>query len=69
MRGRCKVSGRFRRLAPLLPLLVALWCGYDAVLAVQQGRTGAAVWEGAKMLIFLVVTYLMNDFGKRIPDA
>lgn len=58
-----------RRLAPLLPLLLTVWCLYDAVMAAQQGRTGRAVWEGVKALLFIGVAYLMNDTGKRISDS
>jgi hypothetical protein len=58
-----------RRFAPVLPLLLTVWCAYDAVMAVQQGRTGKAVWEGVKALLFLCVAYLMNDTGKRISDS
>lgn len=57
-----------RRLAPLLPLLLAVWCGYDAVMAVQQGRTGRAVWEASKALLFVALAYFMHDTGKRFSD-
>ncbi|WP_461412072.1 hypothetical protein [Gemmatimonas sp.] len=57
-----------RKVAPVLPLLLTVWCAYDAVMALQQGRTGKAVWEGAKALLFVGVAYLMNDTGKRFSD-
>jgi hypothetical protein len=63
------MGGLARRLAPILPLLLTLWCTYDAVMAVQQGRTGKAVWEAVKALLFVGVAYLMNDTGKRISDS
>jgi hypothetical protein len=58
-----------RKLAPVLPLLLTVWCAYDAVMALQQGRTGKAVWEGVKGLLFIGVAYLMNDTGKRFSDS
>lgn len=62
------MSGLMRRLAPVVPLLLTVWCGYDAVMAAQQGRTGKAVWEGVKALLFVGVAYLMHDTGKRFSD-
>jgi len=62
------VSGVTRRLAPVLPLLLTVWCGYDAVMAAQQGRTAKAVWEAVKALLFVGVAYLINDTGKRFSD-
>lgn len=58
-----------RKFAPVLPLLLTVWCAYDAVMAVQQGRIGKAVWEGVKALLFLGVAYLMYDTGKRFSDS
>jgi hypothetical protein len=58
-----------RRLAPVLPLLLTVWCAYDAVMALQAGRTGKAIWEGVKALLFIGVAYLMNDTGKRFSDG
>lgn len=63
------MNGFIRRLAPVLPLLLTVWCAYDAVMAVQQGRTGKAIWEGVKALLFIGVAYLMNDTGKRFSDG
>ena len=63
------MSGFARRLAPIIPLLMSVWCTYDAVMAVQQGRTGKAVWEGVKTLFFIGVAYLVHDTGKRISDV
>lgn len=62
------MSGFARRLAPILPLLMSVWCTYDAVMAMQQGRTGKAVWEAVKALLFIGVTYFMYDTGKRISN-
>ncbi|GAB1341286.1 hypothetical protein MASR1M101_04130 [Gemmatimonas sp.] len=62
------MNGFMRKVAPVLPLLLTVWCAYDAVMALQQGRTGKAVWEGAKALLFVGVAYLMNDTGKRFSD-
>lgn len=62
------MGGVTRRLAPVLPLLLTAWCGYDAVMAAQQGRTGKAIWEAVKALLFIGVAYLMNDTGKRFSD-
>jgi hypothetical protein len=58
-----------KRIAPLLPLILTVWCAYDAVMAAQQGRTGKAIWEGVKALLFVGVAYLINDTGKRFSDA
>ncbi len=58
-----------RKFAPVLPLLITVWCAYDAVMAVQQGRTGKAVWEGVKALLFVGLAYLMHDTGKRFSDS
>jgi hypothetical protein len=63
------MRGLARRLAPMLPLLMSIWCAYDAVSAGQGGRTGKAVWEGVKALLFLGVAYLIHDTGKRFPEA
>lgn len=63
------MNGPLRRLAPLLPLLLTVWCAYDAIMAVRQGHTGKAVWEGVKALLFIGVAYLMNDTGKRFSDS
>lgn len=63
------MNGFMRKLAPVLPLLLTVWCAYDAVMALQQGRTGKAVWEGVKALLFVGVAYLMNDTGKRFSDS
>lgn len=63
------MNGFMRKLAPVLPLLLTVWCAYDAVMALQQGRTGKAVWEGVKALLFIGVAYLMNDTGKRFSDS
>lgn len=62
------MGGLARRLAPILPLLMSVWCTYDAIMAIQQGRTGKAVWEGIKALLFIGVAYLMHDTGKRISE-
>jgi hypothetical protein len=53
----------------MLPLLMSIWCAYDAVSAGQGGRTGKAVWEGVKALLLLGVAYLIHDTGKRFPEA
>lgn len=63
------MTGSLRRLAPLLPLVLTVWCAYDAIMAAQQGRTGKAVWEGVKAVLFIGVAYLMNDTGKRFTDS
>lgn len=63
------MGGLARRLAPILPLFLSVWCAYDAIMAVQQGRTGKAVWEGVKALLFIGVAYLMHDTGKRISNG
>lgn len=63
------MNGFTRRFAPVLPLLMSVWCGYDAVVALQAGRTGKVVWEGVKALLFLGVAYLINDTGKRFSDS
>lgn len=63
------MGGQARRLAPILPLLLTVWCTYDAIMAIQQGRTGKAVWEGIKALLFIGVAYLMHDTGKRISES
>ena len=63
------MNGLLRRMAPVLPLALTVWCAYDAVVAVQQGRTGKAVWEGVKALLFVGVAYLMYDTGKRFSDS
>ncbi len=63
------MTGSLRRLAPLLPLALTVWCAYDAIMAAQQGRTGKAVWEGVKAVLFIGVAYLMNDTGKRFTDS
>jgi chromate transport protein ChrA len=57
-----------KRFFPLLPLLLSIWCGFDAVMAVQEGRTGKAIWEAVKAIIFVLVAYLMWDTGKRFSD-
>lgn len=63
------MNGFARRVAPVLPLVLTVWCGYDAVIAAQAGRTGKAIWEGVKALLFLGVAYLINDTGKRFSDS
>lgn len=63
------MNGFMRKVAPVLPLLLTVWCAYDAVMALQQGRTGKAVWEGAKALLFVGVAYLMNDTGSASPTS
>ena len=63
------MNGFTRRLAPVLPLLMSIWCAYDAVIAVQGGRTGKAVWEAIKALLMLGVAYLIHDTGKRFSDS
>ena len=68
LREQFDMNGFVRRLAPILPLSLTIWCGYDAVIAMQQGRTGGAIWEAAKALIFVGVAFLIYDTGKRIPD-
>jgi hypothetical protein len=62
------MNGLARRLAPVLPLILTVWCTYDSVMAAQDGRNGKAIWEGVKALLFLGIAYLMNDTGKRISD-
>ena len=62
------MGGITRRLAPVLPLMLTVWCAYDALVATQQGRTGKAVWEGVKALLFIGVAYLMHDTGRRFSD-
>jgi hypothetical protein len=62
------MNGFVRRLAPILPLSLTIWCGYDAVIAIQQGRTGGAIWEAVKALLFLCMAYGIHETGKRIPD-
>jgi hypothetical protein len=63
------MGGMMRRFAPVLPLVLTVWCAYDAVMAAQQGRTGKAVWEGIKALLFVGVAYIMNDTGKRFSAS
>lgn len=58
-----------RRVAPVLPLILTVWCAYDAVMAAQQGRTGKAIWEAAKAVLFVGLAYLINDTGKRFTDS
>ena len=60
------MSGFLRRIAPFIPLSLTMWYGYDAVVAQQQGRTGSAIWEAVKALLFLCMAYAIQETGKRI---
>lgn len=63
------MGGLTRRLAPLLPLGMTVWCSYDAVMAAQQGHTGKAVWEGVKAVLFIGIAYVIYDTGRRFSDS
>ena len=69
LRGRYSLGRRARRLAPILPLWFTVWCTYDAIMAIQQGRTGKVVRDGIKALLSIGVASLMHDAGKRISES
>ncbi len=57
----------FRAAMPILPLVMSVLAGVDAVAAFQTGRTGRGAFKIVSVLVWLFVAYMLYETNKRIP--